>query len=184
VLAALAAARVVATCFVLGERVEAYPELLARVIAAGHDVHVHGYGHLRHPYTARAEVADDLDRALDVLQRAGVHPKRWRVPWGHLAEYTPELARERGLEIVGWTADTHDWRGDSAEEMLVGLRLEHCGIVLAHDGVGSGARRAGAGETARLVPLLVERARANGLVPGPLLGDWPVTMPLGNPDFG
>jgi peptidoglycan/xylan/chitin deacetylase (PgdA/CDA1 family) len=184
VLAALDAVNASATFFVLGERVEAYPELLARVVEAGHDVHVHGYGHLRHPFAPRDDVEADLDRALEALGRVGVNPTRWRIPWGHLAEFTRPLARERGLEVVGWTADTHDWRGDSAEEMLGSLALERGGIVLAHDGVGSGARRVDAGETARLVPMLVGKARGLGLNPGPLIADWPRPLPLGNPDFG
>jgi peptidoglycan/xylan/chitin deacetylase (PgdA/CDA1 family) len=184
VLAALDEAGVTATFFVLGERVAVEPMLLERVLAAGHDVQVHGYGHLRHPYTPQDEVEHDIDRALEVLRTNGVEPTRWRIPWGHLADYTAEVAATRHLEIVGWTTDTHDWRGDSAGEMLAGLNLEHGGIVLAHDGVGSGARRVDASETARLVGPLVREARANGLKPGPLLGDWPVTLPLGNPDFG
>jgi hypothetical protein len=87
------------------------------------------------------------------------------------------------LDIVGWSTDTHDWRGDSAETMLDGLRLERGGIVLAHDGISVGAQRDSARETARLVPLLVEAARARGLAPGPLAPDWPVPVPIGNPEF-
>jgi peptidoglycan/xylan/chitin deacetylase (PgdA/CDA1 family) len=160
VLGALAAADVKATFFVLGERVEECPELLGRVLDAGHAVEVHGYAHLRHPSSARQVVESDLDRALGVLDRHGVRPCWWRVPWGHLADFTWELAAERGLRIVGWSTDTHDWRGDDAATMLEGLQLTQGGIVLAHDGVGSGARRETARATAELVPMLVERARA------------------------
>ena len=179
VLDALAQVGVRATFFVLAERVEAHPDLLERVRAAGHDVQIHGYGHLRHPYTSREDGEHDSVRALKVVPDA----TKWRIPWGHLAEYTQALAAERDLQIVGWDADTHDWRGDSAEDMLALLRLEPGSIVLAHDGVGTGARRATARETARLVRPLVEHARARGLEPGPLLDPWPVPIPLGNPNF-
>ena len=177
-LEALERAEVTATFFVLAERVERHPELLERVLLAGHDVQIHGYGHLRHPYTPREDVENDIDRALRV-----VPAMRWRIPWGHLAPYTQEVARERSLTIVGWDADTHDWRGDSAEAMLAQLRLEPGGIVLAHDGVGAGALRETAIETARLVPLLVQAARGRGLEPGPLATPWPTPFPLGNPNF-
>lgn len=179
VLEALAEAGVKATFFVLAERVERHPELLERVVLAGHDVQVHGYAHLRHPYTPREDVEADIDRALGVIPGA----TRWRIPWGHLAEYTAEVAARRNLELVGWDADTHDWRGDDAATMLANLRLEPGTIVLAHDGVGSGARRADAHETARLVEPLVTRARARGLEPGPLRTPWPVPVPVGNPNF-
>lgn len=181
VLDALAEAGVKATFFVLAERVEAHPELFARVRADGHDVQIHGYGHLRHPYTPREDVEDDIDRALTVVP--GV--TKWRIPWGHLATYTRELAARRKLQVVGWDADTHDWRGDSAEEMLARLepRLEPGSIVLAHDGVGAGARRQHALETAKLIGPLVTHARARGLEPGPLREPWPVPIPLGNPNL-
>ena len=67
--------------------------------------------------------------------------------------------------------------------MLAQLPLEHGAIVLAHDGVGGGARRTTAIETARLIPLLVDEARRQGLTPGPLTPDWPVPIPVGNPEF-
>jgi peptidoglycan/xylan/chitin deacetylase (PgdA/CDA1 family) len=178
VLEALEHAEVTATFFVLAERVEQHPELLERVVLAGHDVQIHGYGHLRHPYTAREDVERDIDRALAVIPAT-----KWRIPWGHLADYTAEVAAQRSLQIVGWDADTHDWRGDSAEAMLAQLRLEPGSIVLAHDGVGSGARRETAIETARLVGPLVDHARARGIEPGPLTDPWPVPVPLGNPNL-
>ena len=177
-LEALGEAEVTATFFVLAERVEQYPELLERVVLAGHDVQIHGYEHLRHPYTPREDVENDIDRALSVVPAT-----KWRIPWGHLAPWTQDVARERSLTIVGWDADTHDWRGDSAEAMLAQLRLEPGGIVLAHDGVGAGARRETAIETARLVGPLVQRARERGLEPGSLKTPWPAPLPLGNPNF-
>ncbi len=177
-LEALEAAGVAATFFVLAERVEAHPELLERVVLAGHDVQLHGYAHLRHPYTPREDVEKDIDRALDVIPAT-----KWRIPWGHLAPYTRAVAAERGLTIVGWDADTHDWRGDRAEVMLEQLRLEPGGIVLAHDGIGAGARRETAAETAKLIGPLVRRARGLGLDPGPLREPWPTPLPLGNPNF-
>jgi len=184
VLDALDASGVKATFFVLGERVEENPGLLQRVLEAGHDVEVHGYEHLRHPQTPRAKVEADVDRVLRTLEKHGVTPTWWRIPWGHLAEFTPEIAEERGLTIVGWHADTHDWRGESAREMLDQLpTLQNGDIVLAHDGVGSGARRSTAKQTAELVAPLVRRVKDQGLAPGPLKPNWPVPVPIGNPEF-
>jgi peptidoglycan/xylan/chitin deacetylase (PgdA/CDA1 family) len=183
VLDALAAAGVKATFFVLGERVDDHPELLKRVLDAGHDVQVHGYLHLRHPGVIEDEVVRDLDRALEALAKHGVHPWQWRIPWGDLAEFTPRIASERGLELVGWTADTHDWRGDDVATMLAGVALSRGAIVLGHDGVGPGARRKDARATADLIGLVVARARELELEPGPVQAGWPVAIPAGNPEL-
>jgi peptidoglycan/xylan/chitin deacetylase (PgdA/CDA1 family) len=74
------------------------------------------------------------------------------------------VAAERGLRIVGWTVDTHDWRGDPAEDMFARIcpELESGGIVLAHDGLGPGALRGDTGATVRLTRLIGNRARRRG----------------------
>ena len=87
---------------------------------------------------ARAELEAQTDRALGALAGLGIAPTRWRTPWGDRAPWTGEVAAERGLALVGWTADTHDWRGDDpggdarplAEDLAAG------DVVLMHDGVG------------------------------------------------
>jgi peptidoglycan/xylan/chitin deacetylase (PgdA/CDA1 family) len=178
VLDALAAAGVRATFFVLGERAEREPKLLAQLFAAGHAVELHGYAHLRHTEHPRKAVEADLRRALATLGHR--RPTRWRLPWGALAPYSRALAAKLGLTLVGWTVDTHDWRGDAAEEMLEAVVLKPGAIVLMHDGVGPGARRDDCAQTARLVGPLVERIRARGWEPG----EVPHDAPMGNPDFG
>jgi peptidoglycan/xylan/chitin deacetylase (PgdA/CDA1 family) len=159
VLDALSRAGAVATFFVLGERVEREPALLQRVLAAGHDVQVHGYAHLRHSEHSRAAVEEDLRRALNVLP---VQPALWRLPYGEPAEFSAEIARGHGLQIVSWTVDSGDWRGESAEAMLARLHgaLRDGAIVLMHDGA-SRARH-----TAALIGPLVDAVRAKGLEAG------------------
>ena len=161
VLEALARARAHATFFVLGERVEREPALLARVVDAGHDVQVHGYGHPRHTEHTRAVIEDDLARALDALGAHGVHPTLWRLPYGEPAAFSGEIAKARGLTLVRWTVDSHDWRGDDADTMLAALEpeLKDGAVVLMHD--GRDAR-----ETAALIGPLVHAVRAKGLEPG------------------
>ena len=64
----------------------------------------------------------------------GVSPRLWRTPWGDTAPWTTRIASDRDLRLVGWTTDTHDWRGDSAEEMFKSTceDLTDGAIVLHH----------------------------------------------------
>ena len=181
VLDALARAGARATFFVLGEAAARHPDVVRRTLAEGHAVELHGHAHLRHPAHPAERIADDLERGLAVLSGLGARPSLWRAPWGDLAPFTPELAALAGLRLAGWTADTHDWRGDDAAAMLAAVadRLEPGAVVLAHDGLGPGALRDGCAETVALIPLLVAAARERGLEPGPL--DGPV--PAGNPEL-
>jgi peptidoglycan-N-acetylglucosamine deacetylase len=170
VLDALAAAAARATFFVMAPRVAAHPATLAAALAAGHDVELHCGAHVRHTDAGRAAVEADTREALAVLGAHGVQPRRWRPPWGVRAEWSGAVAAAHGLELVGWTADPHDWRGDAAGTMLKAIapRLAPGAVVLLHDGIGPGARRDGCAETVRLVPRLVAHLRGRGLEPGPL----------------
>ncbi len=159
----------VATFFVIAPRAEAYPELIDAMLADGHEVALHCWSHTRHSTLAREEVEADTDRALASLGRLGVRPHRWRTPWGDTAPWSKAVAAERGLRLVGWTADTHDWRGDDAATMLAAIvpDLEHRAIVLMHDGIGPGARRRGCRETVLLLEPLCVAVRERGWMVGP-----------------
>ena len=167
VLAALAAAGARATFFVIAGRVAVHPQPVAAALAAGHAVELHCHDHLRHTAATRTAIEADTDAALAILAGHGIHPARWRTPWGAQAEWTPALAAARGLALTGWSADTHDWRGDRAEVMLAAIRpeLREGGVVLMHDGLGPGARRADCAETVRLIGPLVGHLRTRGLAP-------------------
>ncbi|HEV7493705.1 polysaccharide deacetylase family protein [Baekduia sp.] len=167
VLDALRATNARATFFVLGPCAAAHPELIVRTRAEGHAVGVHAYEHVRHTELDAKAGAADLDRALSVLERLDVRPEIWRTPWGVEAAWTRPTAAARGLRLVGWNADTHDWRGDAADTMLAAVApaIEDGAIVLAHDGLGPGATRSGCEETVALIDPLVALARSRGMEP-------------------
>jgi peptidoglycan/xylan/chitin deacetylase (PgdA/CDA1 family) len=172
VLDALAATGARATFFVLGERAARYPDLIARTVAAGHAIGLHGHGHPRHPLAGEAAVRADLAQTTAVLAAQGVHPRLWRVPYGEPAPFTAAVAADAGLTLVGWSIDTLDWRGDAAPDMLEACRpqLAPGAVVLMHDAVGPGAPRPDCAETVALVAPLVAAARAAGLEPEALQG--------------
>ncbi len=170
ILAALAAARVEATFFVMTRRAAAHRSVIAAILDGGHEIGLHCARHLRHPQTPRAVIERDTAAALETLAGLGVRPARWRVPWGACAGWTGALARTHGLALTGWSADTHDWRGDPAPTMLRAIEpdLVSGAVVLMHDGLGPGARRDDARETVRLVAPLAAAIRRRGLEAGSL----------------
>jgi len=60
-----------ATFFTLGWIGERYPALVKAIVAAGHELASHGYGHARVDRLTPAEFAADLARARAVLEAAG-----------------------------------------------------------------------------------------------------------------
>jgi peptidoglycan/xylan/chitin deacetylase (PgdA/CDA1 family) len=172
-----------ATFFMVGERVRSAPSLARAVLDAGHEVQLHCHRHIRHTELSEAEIERDTTVALDALAALGVHPTHWRTPWGIQTPATANVARRHRLKLVGWTIDTHDWRGDPAPAMLARARpfLTGGGIVLMHDALGPGALRTGCENTIELLAPLIALARAHGLEVGPLSAATagPAVAPLG-----
>ena len=154
-----------ATFFPIAPQAAAHAELIARMGAEGHAVGLHCEEHIRHSDRDAAWLEDDTDRALERLAGLGVRPTFWRTPWGDTAPWSPRIASDRDLRLIGWTVDTHDWRGDSAAEMFEATRadLTDGAVVLAHDGLGPGARRSDAAATLDYVALVGDYAREHDL---------------------
>jgi peptidoglycan/xylan/chitin deacetylase (PgdA/CDA1 family) len=165
VLDALEQAGAAATFFVIAPLAEREPALIGRIQAAGHTIGLHCDAHVRHSERDRSAVAADTETALARMTRLGLAPTLWRTPWGDRAPFTETLAAAYGLSLVDWTVDTHDWRGDAAGEMfdVTRAQLRDGAVVLAHDGIGPGARRSDAAETAAYVGLAAQLASAAGL---------------------
>jgi peptidoglycan-N-acetylglucosamine deacetylase len=170
VLKQLARCEVTATFFMVGERVLAQPALGRAVLAAGHDVQLHCHRHVRHTELTETELQLDTEAALAALEGVGAHPQLWRAPWGVCTDASVRVAERLGLQLVRWSIDTHDWRGEEPQAMLAHAcaHLVDGGSVLMHDALGPGARRAGCQNTLALLPALAAAARAHGLAFDPM----------------
>ncbi len=154
-----------ATFFPIAPRAAAHPQIIGRMRDEGHAIGLHCGDHVRHTERDAAWLTHDTQAALAMLSRLGVEPLFWRPPWGVTAPWTVTVARQFGLHLTGWTVDTHDWRGDSAEQMFDATRanLTAGAVVLAHDGIGPGARRDTAAATLTYVERVAELADQRGL---------------------
>jgi peptidoglycan-N-acetylglucosamine deacetylase len=170
VLAELEHCRVKATFFMVGERVLAHPGLARQALAGGHDVQLHCHRHIRHTELTEAALAHDTETALAALESVGVRPRLWRTPWGLSTDATHRVASRLGLQLVRWSIDTHDWRGDAPRRMLAHARprLAEGGAVLMHDALGPGARRAGCENTLALLSALTAAAHMEGIALAPM----------------
>jgi peptidoglycan/xylan/chitin deacetylase (PgdA/CDA1 family) len=158
-----------ATFFVDARRALAWPEQIAAMAEAEHEVGFHCVRHIRHSELDEDGVRAEAAEGLAILDSLGVRPTTWRAPWGVVTEATRRVAAEHGLDLWNWSFDSHDWRGDASAEMLAALDAEgglrDGSVMLMHDGIGPGARRDGCAETVRLAGALLEAAGAAGLRP-------------------
>jgi peptidoglycan/xylan/chitin deacetylase (PgdA/CDA1 family) len=161
-----------ATFFVMSPRAVLNRDLIAAMVADGHEIGFHCYRHVRHSEQSDGELERDLETGLHQLASVGVEPRAWRAPWGVETEATRRLAADRGLRLWGWNLDSHDWRRDSAAAMFGALEaqggLRGGDVVLMHDGLGPGALRSSCEETLGLTRRLLLAAAAAGLEPAPV----------------
>jgi peptidoglycan/xylan/chitin deacetylase (PgdA/CDA1 family) len=181
VLEALASVGARATFFVVAPRAASYPSITSSIRERGHDVAFHCVEHVRHDAMTHKEIEADVGSGLLALGRS---VRYWRTPWGLITPATEEVANQHRLRLVGWTADTEDWRGGTPQEMLARIRgrVSPGAIVLMHDGVGPGAKREGCAGTVDLIGPLVALVRSHGLEPA-TLDELRHPLPDRNPDF-
>ena len=80
-LATLARHRVVGTFFTLGWVAERYPQLINRIVAAGHELASHGYDHVRVTEMTPAMFKADISKTKQILEDlAGVAVVGYRAP--------------------------------------------------------------------------------------------------------
>jgi peptidoglycan-N-acetylglucosamine deacetylase len=167
----LAARGVSATFFLLGSMVDRCPELARRIVAAGHEVGVHGYEHRNLLLRGPKSTMDDVTRATEVIATAtGTTPQRYRPPYGILSTASLVAARRLGLRPVLWTAWGRDWTATATAASIgrtVRGGLRSGGTVLLHDSDCTAAPGSWRNTLAAL-PALLDHCAERGWRVGPL----------------
>ncbi|MEA2363694.1 MAG: peptidoglycan-N-acetylglucosamine deacetylase [Thermoleophilaceae bacterium] len=165
VLDALEAAGAPATFFLVGEQVEAHPELAREVAARGHAVGLHSHGHTEQDELP--EVPADFDAVSAAVRGAtGVDATLYRPPFGRFSEASYAECLRRQLTPVYWSGWGCDWEPIPASRIAdVAVRdLEPGAILLLHDSARY-AYRDSALPTAQALPDILAAARERGLDP-------------------
>jgi peptidoglycan-N-acetylglucosamine deacetylase len=155
-----------ATFFLVGEQVRRSPATARAIVAAGHEVALHGD---RHVLLLRRRVnafADDLDRAMETIaDTTGAVPTLYRPPYGVFSSGALAHVRDRGLEPLLWSSWGRDWERRATPASIARRVTRALGagdVVLLHDSdayssPGSWRR------TAAALPSILETVAALGL---------------------
>jgi peptidoglycan/xylan/chitin deacetylase (PgdA/CDA1 family) len=127
-----------ATFFMIGRRMEQYPDLVRAVLSHGHAIGNHSY---THPSDLRADTRAQVVRELEACERvierlSGRRNHLFRPPRGLIDGTVFTIAEEEGYRTILWTvsADHHD---APTPQQMARRVLEHIrpgGVILAHDG--------------------------------------------------
>jgi peptidoglycan/xylan/chitin deacetylase (PgdA/CDA1 family) len=97
ILALLDRHQVQATFFVPGRVGERHPERVREIVAAGHEIGLHGHTHRSPQALTEAEERDELDRAREVLTGLGAELSGYRSPSWEFSTATIGLLAQAGL---------------------------------------------------------------------------------------
>jgi len=127
-----------AAFFVIGARVRAHPETVRRCRDEGHLLGNHSDRHgLLHNFFGFERMRREVAACQETLATvAGAPARHYRPPVGLMNPHTTRVARDLGLELVGWQVRSFDTAGLSAAAVArrVLARVRPGGIVLLHDG--------------------------------------------------
>lgn len=156
VLSVLSDHHVRATFFMLVEAAAAHPDLVAEVVAGGHEVALHGWNHRDlttvSPLTVYRQVRGGRRR---LEQLAGQSVNFFRPPYGTQTVASYAAVRTAGMDVVVWTASPRDFLALPLERHAdMALDELTCGgILLLHDGAPAAPER-----RAALVHRILDRA--------------------------
>lgn len=139
-----------ATFFVLGSRVELYPEIIKRAYDEGHYIANHGYSHkYSQIYNSASSVLDEYNKTNQSVKNAignqEYNTNIFRFPGGSVGgKYqdikadAKELLEQNNIATVDWNALTGDTEGLKTEEELLNRLKETAQnktsvVILMHD---------------------------------------------------
>lgn len=87
------------TWFIPGHSIETFPAQMKEVVAAGHEVGIHGYSHENPIAMTRSQETAILDKCIDLVgELSGRRPTGYVAPWWEFSNVTNELLLERGIK--------------------------------------------------------------------------------------
>jgi peptidoglycan/xylan/chitin deacetylase (PgdA/CDA1 family) len=152
-----------ATFFIIGNRAEAHPDLVNRIIQEGHAVGNHSYTHPNLPKITVDEFHNQVLRTEQIIKGiAGYSPKLFRPPYGNVNADQIEWLVSQGFTITNWNVDSLDWKGLNADQVYSNV-MGHAmpgSIVLQHGAGGTGEDLTG---TVKALPRMIEKFQADGI---------------------
>ncbi len=166
VLAQLDRLGLTATFYVVASQARRCPRLLGEIVAAGHELGLHGGRHLPHGLVPPLVLERTLARArAEIEALAGAELGTLRAPFGAASLSTLRFARGGGMPVVGWSRWGRDWEPGATPPAIarrVAAGAAGGDILLLHDSDAYSARGSWQ-RTAAALPAIAAALRAGGL---------------------
>ncbi len=135
----LAQYHVKATFFVVGKKVDMYPELAKREVLEGHEIANHTYNHMYiNKRMSEASIYKEILKAeQSIYNTTGFKPTLFRPPGGFYSENAIYVLQKAGYKMIMWSwhQDSKDWNRPGVARIVSSVvqKTRNGDIVLLHD---------------------------------------------------
>ncbi|MBD8026761.1 polysaccharide deacetylase family protein [Ureibacillus sp. Re31] len=122
-----------ATFFMLGNRVDFYPNIVKDIASKGHELGNHTWSHKDLTTLSNDEVKKEVKQTNEaILKAVGEYPTVFRPPYGAINDRVDEVS---GMPATLWTIDTLDWKSHDPKAILsiVKENVKDGSVILMHD---------------------------------------------------
>ena len=122
-----------ATFFMLGSRVEYYPEIARDVQSAGHELGNHTWNHPNLVKANAKKISEEINKTSTIIEDiTGQKATLFRPPYG---SFNKTVSEQSDLPIILWDVDTLDWKHRSSDQLLAYVKqnTRDGSIILMHD---------------------------------------------------
>ena len=154
-----------ATFFMLGQYVQARPDLARMVADAGHVIGNHTFSHANLIFLPENRVKKEIeDCELALKDAIGLRSSLlFRPPFGGRRPASLRMARSLGLHPIMWNVTGWDWKAPSPEYIgqKIATRVRGGSVILLHDG---GHERMGVDRSKTVIAMdqIISRCKAEG----------------------
>ena len=144
-----------ATFYMVGNRMNSYPDTIRRMTALGCEVGNHTWNHTYLTSLSAEGIHGNLNQMDSTLQGiAGVRCPTMRPPGGYISAASQQALASYGVPAIMWSIDTLDWKTRNAQATINSVlsKVRDGDIILMHDLYGATGDAA-----AVLIPELINR---------------------------
>lgn len=148
-----------ATFFMVGQRIEYYPELARRVVEQGSEIGSHSWRHDRLSELTAEAIAEDMRLVSNQVQAAvGQAVSLLRPPYGARSDVLLATAEQHGYKVIIWDVDPRDWEDPPPDQIVASVlgQVKPGSIIVMHEGRVN---------TLQALPVIIQKLRERGLKP-------------------
>jgi polysaccharide deacetylase family sporulation protein PdaB len=127
--------KVKATFFLIGKRAELFPDVVKKIVKAGHVVGNHSMTHPNIMKLNKEQTFQEIQRCEEVLSSlTGYKPALFRSPYGSLDSKKVKEISELDVKLIAWNVDSLDWKSLTAEQVKYNIleNVKEGSIILQH----------------------------------------------------